>query len=406
MSLIVARLAVALVTFLVARVGRAGFWNAVLLSAIAQYVISDLQPLPYVFSIVFFAIELQWLMRARHSGNARRLLWLPLLFAVWANLHIQFVAGLVLLGFFLLALLLEDALRILRVEWINESTAPLEIRQVATVALLSVLATLVNPYGFRMGPAALHALYSPVGFEHFAEMSAMHFRRPQDFLLMLLVMLAFVALGRKRSLDIFTWLTLLANTLLAFRVARDGWLAVLPAIAVLSDGFQMGPAAESGRNLLRRPQRIWVAAMTAAAIVTAMVRVPGSDQLMTRISQNFPVKACDYIQANHLAHPLFNAYSWGGFLTWYLPQYPVTVDSRVEMYGDDILSQYFETVGGKQLLENEPMVARARTLLLERQSAMAKALTDLPGLSAQYRLVYSDDIASVFVPREPPKAGN
>ena len=405
-SLIAARLAVALVTFLVARVGRAGFWVAVILSAIAQYVISDLQALPYVFSILFFAVELQWLMRARQTGSARRLFWLPLLFVVWANLHIQFVGGLILLGFFLLALVVEGALRNSRVGWIDERIIRLDLKQVATVALLSLLATLVNPYGFRLVPAALKALYSPVGFEHFAEMSAMHFRRPQEFVLMLLVMLAFLALGRKRSLDLFALLALLAGTLLAFRIARDGWLVVLPAIAVLSDGFQLGLAAESERHSLRRRQWIWVAALTVGAVVTAMARVPRSDQLMSRISQNFPVKACDYIQANHMAAPLFNAYSWGGFITWYLPQYPVTVDSRVEMYGDDILSQYFETVGGKQLLESEPMVAHARTLLLERQSAIAKALTDLPGLSAQYRLVYSDEIASVFIPRETSDPGD
>src|SRR5579863_1922886 len=94
LSLIVVRLALALVTFFVARVGRAGFWNAVLLSALAQYVISGLQPLPYAVSIIFFAIELQWLMRARQTGNAKYLSWLPVLFMLWTNLHVQFVAGL------------------------------------------------------------------------------------------------------------------------------------------------------------------------------------------------------------------------------------------------------------------------------------------------------------------------
>ena len=398
-SLMAARLAVALVTFFLARVGCAGFWNGVFLSAIAQYVISDLQPLPYVVSIIFFAVELQWLMRVRQTGDAKRLVWLPLLFVLWANLHIQFVAGLILLGFFLIALLLEYALRNMRRAWISDSIVPLDRKRIAAIGLLSLLATLVNPYGFRMIPAALKAVYSPVGFEHFAEMSAMRFRRPQDFVLMLLVMFAFLALGRRRSLDLFAGITLLAGALLAFRIERDGWLVVLPAIAILSDGLQLRPASESERMSLSRQQRIWIAALTAAAVVAAMARVPGADQLMSRISQNFPVKACDYIQANHMEQPLFNAYSWGGFLTWYLPEYPVTIDNRVEMYGDDLLGQYFETVGGKQLLESEPMVSRARTLLLERQSAMAKALTDLPGLSAQYRLVYSDEIASVYVPR-------
>jgi hypothetical protein len=33
---------------------------------------------------------------------------------------------------------------------------------------------------------------------------------------------------------------------------------------------------------------------------------------------------------------------------------------------------------------------------------MARALIKLPALSAQYRLVYSDEIASVYVPKNAP----
>ncbi len=76
----------------------------------------------------------------------------------------------------------------------------------------------------------------------------------------------------------------------------------------------------------------------------------------------------------------------------------MVVDSRVELYGDDMLKKYFDVVGGKERLDSDPMVARAGTLLLERKSAMAKALRHLPALSSQYRLVYSDELADVFAP--------
>ena len=65
--------ALAVVTFLLARSGRAGFWQAVALSAIAQYVLSGIQPLPYVFSILLFAIELRFLLRSRSLGSTRAL---------------------------------------------------------------------------------------------------------------------------------------------------------------------------------------------------------------------------------------------------------------------------------------------------------------------------------------------
>jgi len=67
-------------------------------------------------------------------------------------------------------------------------------------------------------------------------------------------------------------------------------------------------------------------------------------------------------------------------LIWYLPDYPAAVDSRMELYGDEVLTKYFDVVGGKERLDSDSMVTRAGTLLLERNSPMAKALRNLPGV--------------------------
>ena len=397
--LMLLKTAVAVVIFLLAHSGRGDFWKAAALSAVAQYAISGLQPLPYVFSVLFLAIELQLLLSSRHSGSARRLYWLPLLFLLWANLHIQFVVGLVVLGLFLVASHVEHWLRILNVRWLSPRIVPLPLIQVSTIAVLCVLATFATPYGFRLLPDFLKSQYSEVGFVHFSELASMGFRRPQDYVVMLLVMFAFLALGRRRSLELFELLVLLGGTAIAFRIQRDVWLAVLPAIAVLS-GTSLLEHHKSEAQRTTGPAWKWpaVAVATAMVLVIAAVRLPDRIALMNRIGQNFPLKACDYIASNKLSQPLFNEYSFGSFLTWYLPEYPVAVDSRVELYGDVILSKYFDVVGGKERLDSDPMVARAGTLLLQRNSAMAKALTNLPALRPQYRLVYSDELADVFVP--------
>ena len=398
--LMLLKTAIAAVTFLLARSGRGGLWKAVALSLIAQYVISGPQPLPYVFSILFFAVELQLLLSSRHSGSVRRLWWLPLMFFVWANLHIQFVAGLVLLVVFLIALFVEHWLRRVGGSWMSARILPLPLLRVSAITGLSLAATFATPYGFRLLPAFFNASYSGVALEHFSQMSSMSFRRPQDYVVMLLAMMALLALGRRRSLEMFELLMLLGGTALAFRIQRDVWLLVLPAIATLSRAsfVELHENGSQGQTA-----RAWewgtVAAVTAMFLAIAAVRLPDRDALMTRISQNFPVKACDYIVSNKLPRPLFNEYSFGSFLTWYLPEYPVVVDSRIELYGDEILPKYFDVVGGKERLDFDPMVARAGTLLLERNSAMAKALRNLPALRLHYRLVYSDELADVFVPQ-------
>jgi len=218
---------------------------------------------------------------------------------------------------------------------------------------------------------------------------------------MLLLMMAFLALGRLRALELFELLMLSAGTAIAFRIQRDSWMVVLPAVAVLASGFLSRPNDDdSDRASAFKWGGAYVAGITVLVLVIAALRLPSRDVLMGRVNQNFPVKACDAIVANKLPAPLFNAYSWGSFVTWYLPQYPVIVDSRTEMYGDDNLAKYFDVVGGKGRLEDAPMVATAGTLLLERNSAIAKALTNLPRLRSQYRLVYSDEIASVFIPEK------
>ena len=395
--LMVMKAAIAVVAFLLARSGRAGFWQSVMLSAIAQFVI-QVQPLPFVASVLFFAIELSLLVSSRISGSMRGLYWLPLLFLIWANVHIQFVVGLILLAIFLIALAIEQWWRSREVRWLSPRIFPQPLAKVSFVATLSLLATFATPYGYRLFIASLSTAYSDVAFQHFSEMSAMSFRRPQDYALMLLVMMAFLALGRRRALELFELLILLGITALAFRIVRDGWMVALAAIAVLStSSWLQDQASELGRG--RAGLWEWgVAAATALVLTVPVVRLSDQNALMNRVNRNFPVKACDYISANRLPGPLFNEYSWGSFLTWYLPDYPVVADSRVEFYGDKLLGEYFDVVGGKERLDSHPMVARAGSLLLARNSAMGKALTNLPGLRAQYRLVYSDAMADVFVP--------
>jgi len=79
------KLALAAVTFLLAGGWRRCFWCAILLSATAQYVITDLLLRPILFSILFFGVELFLLLQSRRGGDLRPLFWMPVLFFLWAN---------------------------------------------------------------------------------------------------------------------------------------------------------------------------------------------------------------------------------------------------------------------------------------------------------------------------------
>ncbi len=391
------KLALGVVTFLLAGGRRGNFWCAILLSAIAQYVIVDLLPLPILLSILFFAIEMLLLLESRRRKDVRPLYWLPPLFFLWANLHGQFLNGLLLLGLYLVA---EDTEFFFHLSGSSSAGAPTHsLAKGYAIAGLSVVATLLTPYPFQLFRSAFQTAYGKVMFEDFQDMQAMAFRRPQHFVLMLLVMGAFLALGRQRSRDLFKLGVMAIFLVLAFRVQRDTWCVVLPAIAVIADAVaDWRPAA--GAHTRSQPwtwETPLAATLVLVVFLAAIVRLPASPVLMKQVSRAFPVKACDYIRANQLPGPIFNAYHWGGFLAWYLPEYPVSIDSRVNLYGDEITDQYFKVSLGTQRLETDPSFSGARTILLERSSAMLKALTTLPALRDQFRVEYQDDVAAVLV---------
>jgi len=391
------KLALAAVTFLLARGWRGCFWCAVLLSAIAQYVIVDLQPLPILFSILFFGVELLLLLQSRRCSDVRPLFWLPVLFFFWANLHGQFLNGLLLLGLYLAAEVTEF---LLHISGVSSFSAPAHsLAKVSTIAGLSVVATLLTPYSFQLFPSAFQTAYGKVLFEDFQEMQALAFRQPQHFVLLLLVMAAFLALGRQRSRDLFKLGMMGIFVMLAFRVQRDVWCVVFPAIAVIADAvadYQHEPEPRKSSQGWKWEKPL-VAVLVLVVFLAAIVRIPSSNALMNQASRVFPVKACDFIRANQLPGPLFNTYSWGGFLIWYLPEYPVSIDGRLNLYGDEINERYFKVTDGTQRLETDPSFTRARTILLERNSGMLKALTTLPALRAQFRVAYQDDVATVLV---------
>lgn len=394
--LMIFNVALAAVTFVLAG-GRRKFWPALVLSALAQFAFLDFQPLPVLFSICFFGITIHQLLEYRRRGDLKPLLWLPLLYWIWANLDAQFVLGLLLLATLLLA---ESFERI----FFSPGGRSCDSLRIPLVHLLAVtfaciVATLLTPYSFHLFPAALRFAYGSTAITNFASMGAMNFRKPEHYFLALLFFSAFLGLGRTRSRDLFKLLLLVLWAVLAFRVQRDNWTITLSAIAVLGEVFDENVFSNFERKPARTWQNIQVAVGVTTVLLISFLCLPKSQTLESRLVSMFPVKACDYIRSHHLSAPIFNEYSWGGYVTWKLPEYPDSIDERLNLYGVDDSEAYFEVVTGKQRMETFPRFVGARTILLPTNTSIVKALTTIPALREQFREVYEDKIASVLVRR-------
>ncbi|MBZ0300509.1 MAG: hypothetical protein K8J31_12240 [Anaerolineae bacterium] len=89
---------------------------------------------------------------------------------------------------------------------------------------------------------------------------------------------------------------------------------------------------------------------------------------------------------------MFNSYNWGGYLILNLPDEPVFVDGRTDLYGNAFLQKYLNTaVGGEGWRDTLDQYA-IRLVLVEAQSGLARQLRSEPG----WTLDYEDDLAVVF----------
>lgn len=392
------KVALAVTFFFLARGSRQNFWVPVLLAAVAQSVI-PVQLQEGLCSILFFAVELALLFHARGAASTRPLLWLPLLFAIWANLDTQFIYGLLALFLLLVVIIVEEICYRLGVAWFAGPAPAIPLGMTGVVTVASLLATLLTPYTYHLYGVALKNLGRSALQVYLPEFNAVGFRRPQDYVLLLLAMLAFFSLGCRHSRDLFQYSLMIGCALLSFPAQRNSWLVAVASVAAIGDAFPT-TSSETAQEGVHpwRPEYLVTAGVVLLALWVAVVsRIPSSrGALLAVVGRTLPVRACDYIRDNQLSGPIFNAYEWGSFLIWYLPDYAIAIDSRNDLYGDEINLRYFKLTHAEIPLSADFTFTYSRTILLESNAPMAVALRATP----RFKAVYSDNLATVLVPQQ------
>ena len=391
--LIAWRMAFAVISFLLAG-GWRNFWAAFGLSVISQFLLLALGPGPGFVSLIFFGFELLVLLEVRDSGNSGLLFMLPVLFLFWANLDADFVYGIVLLLLFLGATLIEHGEKSRRVSGLERRPGKDSLRIGVLAAAGCLFATLLNPYGWNTIFFFLPDRFSLVN-DYLPAFKASSFRQPQDYLLMLLTMAAFLSLGLRRSSDLFQISALVACTALAFSSRQEIGFLVVVSVAVNGRLFLPDDSLRKSQALFDWNQKRFgfFAGAATLIVLTFVVTVPRDRQaLLANISQNLPVHAADFLRQQPQAQPLFNTYQWGGFLMWYLPEYPVAIDTRPELYSDEARRAYFRAINADIPYRDCPSMNQARTLLMEKGNVMGEALRGVKG----FQLIYEDDLAVIY----------
>lgn len=350
---------------------------------------SLMTPRPWLVTILFFAIELLIIERSRRLGRDWLLWWLPLLFVIWANFHIQFVYGLAVI--FVLALEVPLTALFKKWGWSIDGLRP--PRGIFLIAAACAGATLITPYHVLLYSQILDYIGGQTGiFQNIVELHPMFFRSPGDWLVLFLALSGAFALGWRRKWLPYPTLIFIMAAFWAFRARRDVWALVLVSVYVI---------AETARAFCSVSERelTWRLTVSAAVAVIAILLGLGSlrditeTHLQAVVKSIYPVKAVAYVRQHRLPGPLFNDYDWGGFLLWSLPELPVVMDGRVNLYGDEKFERSLNTWSGGKGWETDPDLLRSKLIIAKSD----RQLTNLLRASAKYRVAYEDQVAVVFV---------
>jgi hypothetical protein len=341
---------------------------------------------PHIFTLLFFTLAV-WAAtadRRRHTGW----IWtLPLLTIPWANLH----PGFVILIAYLLLTASGDAVR-----WAlnrGDTAALASARRYTLVAGLCALASLVNPFGYRLH-LEIASYFGATGMtDLIQEFQAPTFRSaPQlTFLIFLMTALALVGrlLERREFADAIVLLALAYASLTSVRHATIFVIAALPIVArelsVLLGGFSARASRGSTVAILARISRETRGALTSFslmpvwALAAILFLTPASQWPSSFDRSLFPVAVAQRNAGRLALGRTFAPEQWSDYLLFVnYPRQRVFFDDR-SLYGESMFRQVAALMAGRP---DSPAVLdqyRVDRVLIPPQSSLAAVLGATPG---------------------------
>jgi hypothetical protein len=326
---------------------RSQSWLLAVLFALIAAAVSKrtIYPRPPVFSYLFFTGYL-YVLWGYWSGRLswRWLVALPFLTVLWANLHGFFVLGILLVGLYLVAAVLEN---LYTRTILHQSVSAQQIHRTYTLALLlflCFLASLINPYGFELYTLGWRFMGNKDLVRIIPELQSPNFFFTWAFEFMIAFLLIGFAVV-KRKIPSLAELFIVA-IFFHLSIQHVRYLPLFGLVAAPLCGWLARELLDEIPSQFYRATRY---ALVGVVIIFSAYSVAHHRERESYLErnlllargmefrqENYPVKVCDFIIANHFSGRMYNQINHAGYLIWRLsPEYhKVFTDSRYDVFGD------------------------------------------------------------------------
>jgi hypothetical protein len=397
---------IALTYYLLFRMLRSSSYHILLVVLVTVLVItcSDIHWLarPHLFTLLL-TVCWYYLLERLQQGSPRAWYLLPLLMVLWVNLHGGYVIGFILLGIYLCANLYS--LNATAGE--DRAVIAARLRFLSTALLLSLLAAICNPSGYRVLLVPVMLLRDSYMTNNVLEYLSPNFHETLIFKYVLLGMLLVFALSRQRATPIETLLVIFFTNMALYSARHIPLFAIIVAPIIVRHA---APLLEELPACLvsfisRREQNLVAVDSSARGFVWPALSVVMVIALAARgtISWSFdaskkPLAAIEFLQREHVNGNMFNNDEFGDFLIYRASsEYKVFYDGRMDMDGPCRLKEYAKVVNLQSGWEKVFDDYGITWVFFDADSLLSRTLL----ASREWQLLYSDKVASILVKKIP-----
>ncbi|MCS7263490.1 MAG: hypothetical protein NZ805_01505 [Armatimonadetes bacterium] len=380
-------------------------WLTILFAFVAFPVLGGARP--QLFSFLFIALLALKIHKQRQlaiDGNETQrsnfaglsdALFLPLLFALWANIHSFYPLAFALLVIAVFA------------DWANErmglqaAMGSVWRRKMAIAIVFCGLAVTITPFGWHSAKQVIVNIVQSSQLPIEEWKPAMQMRHPLVFIWALLLLLWLVCLAwspkRPDALEIFWGLFVTFNALMGVRMVALWCLIVAPFFCEhisqwLSQSKIFNRQTEGLKWL---PTSTVVLLAFLAGLILALKFSQNEFQKMEQ--KEYPKGAVAWLMERNLKGNCLTRYDWGGYVAWRTKgQIKVFVDGRADFYPLKVMRDFIALYYGRANWEQVLNRYGVNIVLVPPDAPVANLLTLKTG---DWRIAYRDKVAVIFLRR-------
>lgn len=366
---------------------------------------------PQLLSFLFVAWLLLTIHRHRQLSSTRKLeetKWqfanlpmfvsIPLLFAIWANVHSFYPVAFVLLSLAIVA------------DFVNERRKQPSVlgqgwrRQMALTLLLCSVTVMFTPFGWNSPKQVIVNIVQSSQLPIEEWKPAVETRHPLVIVWAGLLLLWLICLAwspkRPDALELLWGAFATFSALTGVRMITLWCLIVAPFVGEHIGLWTSQPSRPTGARLKTQPPG-WlpVAVVSFCAFLTGIVLAIrfSPSEFVKRERKEYPRDAVAQFERFVPARNCLTRYDWGGYIAWKLKGLvKVFVDGRADFYPTKVMRDFMTAYFGKERWQEVLNKYGVKVVIVPTDAPIANLLSLKTG---EWRCIYKDNVAVIFVRR-------